>query len=84
MTHPTQDRCIHCGSAEAAHEPSDCCGDGGGSTFASEDSMTDLDLIERLNILAAHYSEGSLGRNTCEAAARRIEARKPGPKDAPK
>lgn len=32
--------CLHCGQPLAAHEPSGCCGDGGGSTYALAPSDT--------------------------------------------
>lgn len=34
--------CAHCCQPERAHEPSGCCGDGGGSTFAT---LTDGDRL---------------------------------------
>jgi hypothetical protein len=36
--------------------------------------MTDADIAARLGILAEHFDEGTLGRNTCVASAARLKA----------
>lgn len=61
--------CVHCGQPEAAHEPSGCCGDGGGSVFETMRALSPESGVEReLAELKASmaYRHSLIGRTQAE------------------